>query len=211
MTIGVYRIYVGHAFANDAVLVKLSATLDATPNFLYRLDRIMDDDLVAATETEAGERGAIRVAMTQSHVMLVPTDAAAEADRIRPLELELARHGFRRRIPVLGLAEQATDEAHADVLGVDRIVAFEAAGLACAIQDLAEEAAAERRQANVIELARPFRSQPHQAPSREATITEPPVPARGVETIGARALPFCQIVEALEQLRMSRSLEKAPI
>ena len=91
MTIGVYRIYLGHAFAHDAALAKLTAALDATPSFLYRLDRVSDDDLAAASVVEAGERDAIRVAMTQSHVMLVPTDAAAEADRLHPMELDLAR------------------------------------------------------------------------------------------------------------------------
>ncbi len=211
MTIGVYRIYVAHAFASDAVLAKLAVTLDATPNFLYRLDRITQADLLAAADAEAGERAAIRVAMTQSHLMLVPTDAAAEADRLRPLELDLARHGFRRRIPVLGLAEQGMVEAYAPALGIDRIVARDAAELACAIQELAEEAAAERRQANVIELARPLKSQPKLVTGRVDVVPVAPVAPRGSETTGERALPYCKIVDALEQLRTSRSLEKAPM
>ena len=200
MTIGVYRIYIGHALANDAILPRLTAALDATPNFLYRLDRVLEEDLQAGAVTEAGERGAVRVAMTQSHVMLVLTDAAAEADRLRPVEIELARSGFRRRIPVLGLGERDMDETLAQALGCDRIVALEAAWLACAIQELAEEAAAERRQANVIALTRPLKNE---APR----CTEPaPMPTpRGIETSGERAVPFCQIVEAFEHLRSSRA------
>ncbi len=206
MTIGVYRIYVGHAFAHDAALAKLTAALDATPNFLYRLDRVSDADLAALSVAESGERGAVRVAMTQSHIMLVPTDAAAEADRLRPIELELARNGFRRRIPVLGLGAQSPDDAPAQarLLGLDRIVAFDAPELACTIQELAEEASAERRQANVVALARPFR----EPPSRRVEPVAPP--PRGTETSGERALPFCQIVEAFECLRGGRASEEQP-
>lgn len=162
MAIGVYRIYLGHAWGDGPASARLIATLDAVSAFLYRIDRIVPEDLAAASEANdlAGHdlAGTVRVAMTQSHIMLVPVgpaDADFSAGQIGDLEKELARTGFRRRIPILGvILDDATGSAP-DAQGFDGVVTLDPSTLTCTIQALAEAAAAERRQANVIELARP--------------------------------------------------------
>ena len=168
MAIGVYRIYLGHAWGDGPASARLIATLDAVSAFLYRIDRIVPEDLAAAASAGhdlaghdlAGHdlAGTVRVAMTQSHIMLVPVgsaDADCHARQIGNLEKELARTGFRRRIPILGvILDDATGSAP-DAQGFDGVVTLDPSTLTCTIQALAEAAAAERRQANVIEMARP--------------------------------------------------------
>ena len=218
MGIGVYRIYVSHSWGQDgahgSALAKLVAALDANTAFLYRLDRLLLQDLSASLGSESDERGAIRVAMTQSHVMLVPiaaspvTDAATAAGSadIFVVEQELARSGFRRRIPILGvrLGEVARGDAQSERQhpGVDRVVDLETSELACTIQDLAEEAAAERRQANAIALARPLRdTRPDREKARAAAGTVPGAPQ-------GRALPVDEIMEAYQRLVATRTTLK---
>ena len=93
MAIGVYRIYLGHAWGDGPASARLIATLDAVSAFLYRIDRIVPEDLAAASEANdlAGHdlAGTVRVAMTQSHIMLVPVgpaDADFSAGQIGDLE-----------------------------------------------------------------------------------------------------------------------------
>ena len=220
MTIGVYRLYVSHAWAADPTFANVIAALDANSAFLYRLDRLSAEDLPVAMD--GGERNAVRVAMTQAHVMLAPFAPSGTGNQpaggtdatgilLHDTEMALARTGFRRRIPVLGIAMGATvavDLAEAARLGFDCVVAIEPAALTCAIQELAEEAAAERRAANAIALQTPLAEQ-RAAPAGGLRPAMVPVaaPMAGSAT-GPRALPVNQIIEAFRELVAARQLHK---
>ncbi len=214
MGIGVYRIYVSYAWGQGPALAKLVAALDANTAFLYRMDRLLPEDMIASLGSDNDELGAIRVAMTQSHVMLTPVasppnddpaTATGSAD-IFVVERNLASSGFRRRIPILGVRLEAgvdgDDQKGPPIASVDRIVELAPSELACAIQELAEEAAAERRQANAIALARPVRDA---RPDRNAT---QPASRVASETLAARAIPVGEIMEAYHRLVATRTIPK---
>ena len=223
MTIGVYRLYVSHAWAADPAFANVIAALDANSAFLYRLDRLSAEDLPVAMD--GGERNAVRVAMTQAHVMLAPFAPSGTGNQpaggtdatgilLHDTEMALARTGFRRRIPVLGIAMGATvavDLAEAARLGFDCVVAIEPAALTCAIQELAEGAAAERRAANAIALQTPLADLAEQraAPAGGMRPAMVPVaaPMAGLST-GPRALPVTQIIEAFRELVAARQSHK---
>ena len=233
VTIGVYRIYVSHAWDADPALARVIAALDAYPAFLYRIDRITPEDLAVACE--GGERSAVRVAMTQTHVMLAPVGRPSDAHphpalpqpsdahphpagaHIGKIELELARTGFRRRIPVLGIASPDMDPAAVRPLGFDRVVTINPSALTCAIQELAEEAAAERRAAYAMTLRQPpvelaqHRTTPAVAVRQLLATTAPatnPLATFAPATAGPRALPINDIVEAYRNLVASRPSTK---
>lgn len=216
MTIGVYRIYVSHSWGHGPAVAKLVAALDANTAFLYRLDRLLLEDLSASLGSESHEQDAVRVAMTQSHVMLVPIAASActgaastagSAD-VFAVEQRLARSGFRCRIPILGVRLGAgtgtggDDQGGQPLQAVDRVVELEAPELACVIQELAEAAAAERRQANAIALARPLKERRHDrdaVPAAAGATQEPP---------SLRVLPVRKIMEAYQSLVATRASSK---
>ena len=206
MAIGVYRIYVSHAWGDGAALARLVAALDAVAAFLYRIVRVLPVDLAAAASLDYDLSGTVRVAMTQSHVMLIPVGLVAADrtdDKIGGIEKELARTGFRRRIPILGVASSVATgslrENGPEAQGCDSVVTLDAATLACTIQELAEAAAAERRQANVITLARPLKDMaqkdmvPRQPEQRLPPSAAPVAKLSGSEP---RPLPVAEILEA---------------
>ncbi len=227
MGIGVYRIYVSHSWATvgsqdgaeSPALTRLVAALDANTAFLYRIDRLLPEDLIGSPGSESDEPGAVRVAMTQSHVMLVPISAATHNDpatmasHISTIEQDLARSGFRRRIPILGVRldagtggdNQGVQPFSGVDRAVDRVVDLEASELACTIQELAEEAAAERRQANAIVLARPLRDT---RTDRQAAQAAQAAAAIAPEAVLARALPVGEIEEAYQRFVTARAMIK---
>ena len=219
MTIGVYRLYVSHAWASEPALADVIAALDAYPAFLYRIDRLSDEEL--ATPTEGGVQSAVRVAMTQTHVMLAPfrpsagPQPAVAGDALPDIEMALARTGFRRRIPVLGVADCDADPAEARRAGFDRIVRPDPATLMCSIQELAEEAAAERRAANALALQMPLTDQAEaraksafSGPAFSGPAFSGPVPVMRAQPVvaetGPRALPVNEIIEAFRTLVSAR-------
>ena len=206
VSIGVYRIYIGHGWGDGEDIARLTAALDAYPAFLYRLDRVSPEDLAVAADDNDRLRSAVRVAMTQSHVMLRSLDAPAPSSSLASTELDLARSGFRRRIPVLGVTAGQTGVS-LQPRDVDCLVPLDASALVCAIQDKAEEAAAERRQANVIALARP-RKDVARARSSDDANQAPIIPTRRVEPSMARAVPIADIVDAYQRLIASRQTLK---
>lgn len=193
MTIGVYRVYMSHTWAAGDAGKQLLRELDDIPEFLYRVDTV-EPESVGTSVLDEERRAAIRVAMTQSHVALFlggaeGTDAALLAE-----ELALARDGFRRRVPVLAIVPPGGPEAVA--FDADRVLAWDAAAVAYAIQDLSEEARAEhRRKVDAAEVKR--------APS---PVLAPPFARAGdFNSRDERPLPVAEITDALNRLRLHKA------
>lgn len=199
MTIGVYRIYVGAGWARGERLQRLTAVLDAMPTFYYRIDRVCDADLAAAAANPAVLQSFIRIAMTQSHIAIVdPMPDSAEP--FMAIEAELARKGFRRRIPVLGVCEagrgpERSQSQSPATPAVDLVVDLGTGELAVAIQELAELAAAERRRADQLLLDLPM---PAASPAT-ANLAHRPRAANA-----SLSLPVPEIIQALASLKASR-------
>lgn len=186
MTIGVYRIYAS-AGLSAGDLARLGNVLDQLPAMLYRFDRVADRDLVEALgDTEALDRS-IRIAMTQSHIAIVRTAPGAAPSMVELAERRTAREGFRRKIPVIAIVENGSpvdvDLAQHEI---DRAVPLDVDALTIAIQELTEEASADRRRAN------------------EAILQQQPLEAPAIAVDGPQGLPYDQIIEAFESLKSSR-------
>lgn len=188
MTIGVYRIYAS-AGLSAGDLDRLAKVLDRLPAMLYRFDRVADRDLVEALgDAEALER-AIRIAMTQSHIAIVRLAGNAAPSMVELAERRTAREGFRRKIPVIGIVESGSlDGIDIAQHEVDRAVLMDVDALAIAIQELTEEASADRRRANEVILQQSLETQ-------------------AVVADGSQGLPYDQIIEAYESLKASRAHE----
>lgn len=189
MSIGVLRIYLGMSWAESGEESRLLAGLDSVPQFLYRIDQV--DPRQPRT---AADPGSIRIAMTQSHVALLLLTGSVLEQGMLAVELNLARRGFRRGIPVVGVlaGEGSSAEAFA-ALCLDRIVGPGSDAVICALQEVAEEAAAHFRQ-EASKLAAGVAPLPATASSgvAEAAKTD------------KRTLPYGEIAFARDQLRARR-------
>jgi hypothetical protein len=193
MTIGVYRVYMSHAWAAGDAGQRLLRELDEIPEFLYRVDTVEPGAVETSVEDEE-RRAAIRVAMTQSHVALFLAGAEATDAGWLAEELALAREGFRRRVPVLAVVPADGPEAVA--CDADRVLAWDAAAIAYAIQDLSEEARAEhRRKVDAGEV------------KRVASPVSAPAFARAgdFDSRDERPLPIAEITDALNRLRLHKA------
>ncbi|HEX4892004.1 MAG TPA: hypothetical protein VFV47_01855 [Hyphomicrobiaceae bacterium] len=193
MTIGVYRVYMSHTWAAGDAGTRLLRALDDIPGFLYRVDTV-EPGSVDSSVPEAERRAAIRVAMTQSHVALFLAGSEATDARLLAEELALARDGFRRRVPVLAVVPPGGTESVP--FDADRMLACDAAAVACAIQDLSEEARAEhRRKVDAAEVKR--------SPS---PVSPPPFArAESFDAVDIRPLPIAEIADALNRLRLHKA------
>lgn len=202
--IGVYRIYLGQSWHASGRAAALTALFDSIPEFLYRIDTADPADLPADRPDAAAMQAHVRIAMTQSHIVLIDADAPATAQAVTDLEIELARDGFRRRLPVLAVTTAAAPSAltldGAGPAGFDDVVGFSATPLTCAIQELAEAAGATAR-AQTREAVRAAVSRPVATANREPGVTI----VAGPQTDDARPrqLPVESIAQAFRALRAS--------
>ncbi len=194
MTIDVFRIYLGFTWADAAAVERLTRGLDGVPGLLYRFDR----PAVVSPESFADPEEAqslMRIAMTQSHVCLVWADGARQKPGYLAIELDLARHTFRRRIPVVVIGER--DHPADAAIAADATVTWCPTSIATTVQQVAEAAAAERRVLYRHVTAKgAFRSVP------EATSPA----GGGRNTDGPREhLPIAEITRAYEEFCARRS------
>ncbi len=149
MSIGIYRLYLGHAWTHSIARPALLRALDMVPSFFYRLDRISDLDAAETRADETLAKNLVRIAMTQSHVALVDADRGNLVHDLTSVEVALAQSGFRSRIPILAITRRPEQPLDSLVVEhADRVVSFDAGDIVCAIQEMAEEAAAGRRREN---------------------------------------------------------------
>lgn len=190
MPIGVYRIFLSASWSQGSEIEDLVSGFDQLPSFLYRIDRVA----AAGQPAHAVGEAPMRIAMTQSHVALLLADRVSDRLAEVATEVRLARSGFRRRIPVIAVARRrggTTPDDAALAVAVDRIVDFDAAAVACAVQDLVEEARSALRQSDgSIRLVPPAAR-----PAEGKADGRPDV---------ARPLPFDAVISALDDLRRRR-------
>ena len=200
MAIGVFRIYLSRTWTDPVASARLLQALDALPSFLYRIDRIADADLAAIGNDAEALGSAVRVAMTQSHVALVQATGTGDVEQIWAIELELARTGFRRRMPVLAIATPGPQsDKDPGPMGSDRLVAFDGPAIASAIQELAEAAAAERRATDLTRRPKAI----------AAGIVPAKSPSKPLVALGApRTIPYAEIAAAFASLQAARARSK---
>lgn len=193
VTIDVYRIYLGCTWADAAAVDRLTRGLDAVPGLLYRLDRPAPASPASLMDPEE-TRALMRIAMTQSHACLVSGDGAAMAADALAIELDLARHAFRRRIPVVLIADPG--RADHSTVDADVTVSWCPTSIATTLQQVVEEAAAERR-AHYRSIA-----------AQAKTQTRPDASSRaggdGRAANSRDSLPIADIMQAFDELRARR-------
>ncbi|MFM9938078.1 MAG: hypothetical protein ACKVP7_01115 [Hyphomicrobiaceae bacterium] len=195
MAIGVYRIYLGSTWADEAAVQKLVRGFDAIPGFLYRLDRLPRDTWTETSTDAAARRALVRIAMTQSHAVLMLRGAPASQAEDVAIELDLARNGFRRRLPIVEIAADANARTAPSTSAPDLVVGWEPADIACAIQQVAEQANADWRARSFAQA--PPRQTPPPGPQPTPTVGETKAPVGG--------LPLAEITQAFEQRRQRRN------
>ncbi len=191
MPINVFRIYAGRSWAQRDELARLQEMFDAVPGLLYALDSASD------VPDDENLRANLRIAMTQTHVALCLADTP-DADPALAIEVELARTGFRRRIPIIAVRRPGT--THVNELlqrSADRVVPWDGSTIAYAIQELTEAAFAERRQRTRDDWIMPVQHPSVEIPHRP----KPETP---------RALPFEAIEAAYNQRQGSRTSAQSP-
>jgi hypothetical protein len=199
MTIGVYRVFMSHSWAADDAGARLLRELDEIPEFLYRVDAVEPEALASDVPAEH-RRAAMRVAMTQSHVALFLTGSSGTDANLLAEELALAREGFRRRIPILSVTLPSADASSEPA--TDRVLAWDAAAIACAIQELAEESrAAHRRLAASVDARA---KEPLSSPGAPPCVA--PLKAAHFNDTSPRPLPVAEITDALNRLRLHKAM-----
>lgn len=200
MSISVYRLYLGSAWAHSSAGPALLRALDFVPSFFYRLDKISEVDIAATGADSAGLRNLTRIAMTQSHVVLIDADRGNLLNDHTPVEISLAHSAFRTSIPVLAITRFPDHPLDALVIEhADRVVSFDVGDIVCAVQELAEEAAAARRRENDRLLS----SIEHVA--RDIEAIRWPKRSHGSDATRQRVLPAQEIAQAYATLVAQRS------
>lgn len=196
VTIGVYRIFVGSTWTAAEAVERLVRGFDAIPEFLYRLDRLPADIAALAGADLDMRKSLMRIAMTQSHAMLLLTGPQASDDGIdASLEVSLARTGFRRRLPVIEIASDSmggfleTRHPAADVT-----VGWDALAIACAVQEMSAQAGADWRAQTRSLLQNTSSSPPSPVAPADATAQRPHAD-----------LPVAAINRAYDDLRAQRT------
>ena len=202
--IGVFRIYLGRSWFDSDTSGALLQQFDSIGEFFYRTSAV-DADEVAEADTPELRRAAVRVAMTQAHLVLLLAGDAPTDDNWTQQELQVARSGLRRSIPVLTVRTPTCGDRDSLALrSADHVVDWNAADMTCAIQQLVEAAALERRASRTqLDLA--------DVADAQLRPTERKGPRAGEAASAAHArparrdLPTTAIVEAFEALKSRRS------
>lgn len=199
--ISVFRIYLGRAWHENGAAGQLRTLFDTLPEFLHSVIVVEPEASDTPDQTDEARRAAARVAMTQAHVAILWGGPLSDSDAWTAHEIHIARTGFRRRIPIIAVTPP--DGVNAPTFAVraaDRIERWHAPDIACAVQELAESAAAERRTLmRQLALEAQTTIPATLSPTREAGVHMP-----------ARALPMTEIAEAFASLRTARAGGTAP-
>ncbi len=190
MSISVFRIFVSAGWSGGDDLARLTGALDRMQALLYRFDQIGERDLQLALGDKPALETAIRIAMTQSHVAIARIVPDCPPSLVELTERHIARTSFRRQIPVIGIVEgDGAQSVDPNAHQVDRVVSLDPHVLAITIQELTEQASADRRRATDALLRKPL----------DIVATE-------IRTgSAAQELPYDQIIEAFEALKASRA------
>jgi hypothetical protein len=195
--ITVYRIYLGQAWCGDDKAEALARMFDALPEFFYRTATLTADEAAREGATAESRRAAVRIAMTQAHIVLLLADGSVTSDPWTMQEIQVARSGLRQPIPILAVVPpggraQETLAASA----ANRVVGWNVDDIACAIVELVETAAAGRREVlRQLEL---------EAGRRIADARQTRAAVPGFEAGADRALPVIEIAEAFAALKERR-------
>ena len=196
--ISVFRIYLGRGWHENGRADDLRALFDALPEFLHTLVVLPPDAGGTEPVTPEARRAAVRVAMTQAHVAILWGGESKADDTWASHEVHIARTGFRGRIPVLAVVPPGVDTPDTfAVRAADRVEGWQATTIAYAVQEMAEAAAAERR-----ELLRQL------AAETEVSIPATLSPREMIVAVHPRKLPTAEIVEAFTNYRSAR--DRAP-
>lgn len=119
-------------------------------------------------------------------------------------EIDIARTGIRRRIPLLGVTELPIPlDTHVNPPTMDRVVALDKDKIASAIQELAEQAAAERRK-----MTDNLFDRPNAAIEKSTSSAGKDKAMQSADS--PRALPIAEIIAAFEELKSEKSAHKSP-
>lgn len=144
--ISVFRIYLGRSWVANGEAAVLCSLFDQLPEFLHGMLGLPLDTPDPSHLTPAERHAAVRIAMTQAHVVVLQAADCETPNAWTTEEIVTARTGFRHRIPILAILPPGHDgKSRSDVRMADKTVAWNNAEIARGVQELAEAAAAERR------------------------------------------------------------------
>jgi hypothetical protein len=196
-------LYVGEGWMRTGASGRLTSALDRVPGLLYSVNSLPagSEPVAEGTTDDIGFR--VRIALTQAHAAILhPDDIARRSDETEVV-IHLARNGFRRRIPLLAIADGPLAPAVADgQTGVDRWVALRSEDIASALQDLVDQSAEGVKR--LIERSADTPLDPH-APATTGRVA-------GIEAKAARGernLPVAAIMAAFEGLKSARPAKTA--
>lgn len=119
--------------------------LDSVPDFFYQVSTL-EDEVANECRSSAERRSATRVAMTQAHVLLLPSDAVEFCNIWPGCELETALTGLRQRIPAVAIYPPGAEPTETPITkAADFTVGWNASEIACTILQVVEAEACERR------------------------------------------------------------------
>lgn len=144
--ISVYRVYVGRSWSLAHREAQLLRLFDALPEFLHAPCSLAELGAEIDHADDVARRACAKIAMTHCHVALLwggMNDPALDWTRH---EMQVARSGFRRRIPIVAVVPEGGGGRSASASrAADRTVPFKGAEIALAVTELAEAAASLRR------------------------------------------------------------------
>jgi len=180
----------------DDALPRLTRALDRIPGLLYRIDGLPPEDAADDGSPDDRLRRRVRIALTQAHIAVLHPGELAEPTATTEITVDLARHGFRRRIPILAIADAAHIAGAGDGSpSMDRLVALDPGAIAGALQDLLMQSSEEVRELSRATLGA-------LTPQGPLIAAMPGAPQR--ISPGARALPVDAILSAYEALKAAR-------
>jgi hypothetical protein len=192
--ISVFRIYLGQAWIASARASELVALFDAQPELLYSVSQLPATEATDPALSPESRRAIARIAMTQSHLVVLPADVPEAGDMWTDIEIQVARTGLRQRLPIVAVRHPDSIADGAVVRAADLVAPWNASDLACGIQQVVEAAAVERRK----RLRRAEERAAAHAPAHYADSNE--------AEAAVRPLPTAKILDAYSTLKERRGL-----
>ena len=192
--INVYRFYLGRSWVVSGQAPDLLGLFDGIPEFLHSPSVLPEGPDTAEGLAAPTCRAPLKVAMTHAHVAILRDASDDPALAWTEQEINLARTGFRWRIPIIAVQPSGTKASLSSLRrAADRIVGWNGIDIARAVKELAEEASMLHR--NEVERLSPQAFGPSLALPRIE---------RGSEPAPRRELPTTEILAAYNRLKAAR-------
>ena len=134
-----YNLFISHSWAYDDQYKRLASLLSDRRYFRYKNYSVPKDDPIHNANSTSALREAIRRQMAPSSAVLVLAGVYSSYGKWIDVEIDLAKHGFRSRKPIIAIRPRGNQRISSVVRNAaDRVVGWNTESVVGAIRGLSK-------------------------------------------------------------------------